>query len=176
MTKVIVGSTNPVKIDAARQAFANMFPDDAFDITGVKAESGVPEQPLSSHETYTGAKNRVDHAHTLHPDADYWIAFEGGLEDHGDNLKSVIWVVVRNAAGKYGQTTCASFTLPDKIAALVRSGMTLGDADDQVFGRTNSKQQNGAIGLLTRDVLTRTSVYAQGGILALIPFKNPDLY
>ncbi len=52
-------------------------------------------------------------------------------------------------------------------------GLNLGDADDQVFRRTNSKQGSGAVGLLTDDVVTRTTLYEQAVILALIPFKNP---
>jgi inosine/xanthosine triphosphatase len=39
--------------------------------------------------------------------------------------------------------------LPPKVIALVQQGMELGDADDIVFGQTNSKQQMGAMGLLT---------------------------
>lgn len=176
MTHVIVASTNPVKIDAARQAFTAMFPHKSFTFEGVKAESNVAEQPLSSDETRTGAHNRVAHAQTLQPLADYWVAFEGGLEERDSHLKSVIWVAIQNKQNIFSDTTCASFVLPDKIASLVRSGLSLGDADDQAFGRTNSKQQNGAIGLLTQDVLTRTSVYRDGAILALIPFKNRELY
>jgi len=58
----------------------------------------------------------------------------------------------------------------------VNSGLELGEADDLVFGQANSKQKNGAIGLLTNDVLNRTTLYEQAVIMALIPFKNPHLY
>jgi non-canonical (house-cleaning) NTP pyrophosphatase len=54
--------------------------------------------------------------------------------------------------------------------------MELGEADDLVFGRSNSKQDNGAIGLLTGDVIDRAQLYEQAVILALVPFKNPDMY
>ncbi|MCA2492904.1 DUF84 family protein, partial [Vibrio sp. 2175-1] len=36
------------------------------------------------------------------------------------------------------------------------------------------KQKGGAISLLTQNQLTRSSVYHQALILALIPFTNPD--
>ncbi len=45
-----------------------------------------------------------------------------------------------------------------------------------VFGRTNSKQGNGAVGLLTGDVIDRAAYYVHAVILALIPFRNPELY
>jgi len=59
---------------------------------------------------------------------------------------------------------------------LVRQGVELGEADDRIFGRNNSKQQNGAVGLLTGDAVDRAGLYVPAVIFALIPFKNPELY
>ena len=67
-------------------------------------------------------------------------------------------------------------TMLAAIAELVRGGIELGEADDQVFGTQGSKQHNGAVGLLTHDVLTRDGFYAQAVQLALIPLINPHLY
>ena len=53
--------------------------------------------------------------------------------------------------------------------------MELGHADDEVFGRDNSKQQNGAIGLLTDDLVDREAYYIHAVIMALVPFKNRGL-
>ena len=60
--------------------------------------------------------------------------------------------------------------------SLVREGKELGEADDIVFGKENSKQTYGAVGLLTGDVIDRTRFYEDAVVLALIPFRNPDLY
>jgi non-canonical (house-cleaning) NTP pyrophosphatase len=49
-------------------------------------------------------------------------------------------------------------------------------ADDIVFSCSNSKQDNGAVGLLTDNVIDRAQLYEQAVILALIPFKNERLY
>jgi len=54
--------------------------------------------------------------------------------------------------------------------------MELGDADDQVFSKNNSKQQNGAVGLLTDDVISRKSLYLPAVQMAFIPFLNSELY
>jgi non-canonical (house-cleaning) NTP pyrophosphatase len=62
------------------------------------------------------------------------------------------------------------------VADLIRQGKELGEADDIVFGRNNSKQENGAVGLLTGDVINRAQLYEMAVILAFIPFKNLDLY
>lgn len=62
------------------------------------------------------------------------------------------------------------------MAQLVRDGKELGDANDIVFNETNSKQNNGAIGLLTGDIVTRQTYYEHCLLLALVPFMNPNLF
>jgi non-canonical (house-cleaning) NTP pyrophosphatase len=47
---------------------------------------------------------------------------------------------------------------------------------DELFGTQNIKQAGGAIGLLTQHKLSRSSVYQQALILALIPFLTPDWF
>jgi non-canonical (house-cleaning) NTP pyrophosphatase len=59
---------------------------------------------------------------------------------------------------------------------LIDTGKELGEADDIVFGHTNSKQKNGAVGILTGNVIVRTSYYTEAVILASIPFKNAEIY
>jgi len=176
MKKVIMASTNPVKIKAAQIGFSKMFPDESFDVQGIPAPSEVSDQPMSSDETLMGATNRVRNVSKLVAEADYWIGVEGGIEDANEELEVFAWVVMKARDGKIGKGKTGSFFLPPKIAELVRQGLELGEADDIVFGRTNSKQDNGAIGLLTSDVMTRTTYYESAVIMALIPFKNESLY
>jgi non-canonical (house-cleaning) NTP pyrophosphatase len=52
----------------------------------------------------------------------------------------------------------------------------VGETDDFIFQRANSKQENGALGLLTGDVIDRRRFYEHAIVVALIPFKNPRLY
>ena len=176
LKKVIVASTNPVKIEAAQMGFAKMFPDESFDVQGVSAPSEVSDQPMSSHETLMGATNRANNVSKLVTDADYWVGVEGGIEDANEELEVFAWVVVMARDGKIGKGKTGTFFLPQKVAELVRQGVELGEADDIVFGRTNSKQVNGAIGILTDDVITQTTYYVPAVIMALIPFKNKELY
>lgn len=173
MTTLVVASTNPVKIQAALAGFRRMFPADEFAARGVAVPSGVSDQPMTDAETLRGALNRAANARQAAPDGDYWLGIEGGVEDRG-TLTAFAWIVVMSE-DRTGKSRTATFDLPDEVAALVRQGIELGHADDQVFGRANSKQQNGSVGLLTGDVIDRTAYYTQAVILALIPFKNPDL-
>lgn len=82
------------------------------------------------------------------------------------------WGVVRARSGEQGLARTASFFLPDAVAALVRAGKELGEADDIVFGQTNSKQKMGAVGLLTSGLIDRTTLYRDALVLALIPFSK----
>ncbi len=173
--QIIVASKNPVKIKCVRDGFEKMFPDIAYEIQGMDVPSGVSVQPATESETLLGAQNRVAAARSLAPQADYWVGVEGGITDDGQEMQAFAWVVVLSPHGT-GRGRTGSFYLPQAVADLVRQGMELGKADDHYFGRDNSKQANGAIGLLTGDVLDRAAYYEHAVIMAFIPFKNPDLY
>ncbi len=172
---IVVASTNPVKIQAARAGFARLFPGQVSAAEGVAVESGVSAQPMSDAETLQGALNRARQAQRARPQADYWVGIEGGCELLGGELAVFAWVVVC-APDRVGRGRTGLFFLPEAVARLVRGGMELGAADDLVFNRSNSKQQNGAIGLLTGDVIDRLAYYEHAVIMALVPFKNAALY
>lgn len=171
---IIVASTNPVKIEAARQGFAQVFTEHTLNITGISVPSGVSDQPMTEAETLTGARNRAANAQSANPEADYTIGIEGGVADDDGVMTVFAWIVVRSQA-REGRSRTATFILPDEVARLVREGRELGDADDVVFGRSNSKQQNGSVGLLTGDRIDRTDYYSHAVVMALIPFINPAL-
>ncbi len=184
MKKVVVASENRVKIAAVLDGLERMFPEETFDIRGVSVPSGVDEQPRSDVETLVGARNRVDAASVAAPDADFWVGLEGGVQvmsatsspQVSEEMVAFGWVVVKSRGGVYGKGRTGTFFLPPKVAQLVNDGKTLGEADDQVFGRNNSGMHNGAVGLLTGDVVVRTKLFSEAVVLALVPFKHPELY
>jgi inosine/xanthosine triphosphatase len=176
MKKVIVASKNPVKINATKAAFEKMFPNETFTFEGVSAGSGVSDQPMTDDETFNGASNRVTNAREAVPDADFWAGLEGGLEEKNGEMEAFAWMVVQSKNGSIGKGRTGTFFLPTPVAELIRQGKELGEADDIVFGQTNSKQANGAVGLLTNDLVTRADYYEIAMIFALIPFKNEELY
>jgi len=90
-------------------------------------------------------------------------------------LAAFAWVVVKSK-NLSGKARSGTFFLPHAVKELIEKGMELGTADDIVFGHTNSKQQGGAVGLLTGNVVNRKQLYEQAVVLALIPFKNKELY
>jgi non-canonical (house-cleaning) NTP pyrophosphatase len=75
-----------------------------------------------------------------------------------------------------GRRRTATFFLPEKVAQLVRQGKELGEANDIGFNRSNSRLNDGAIRLLTCNVIDRARLYEHGVIMALVAFKNIELY
>jgi inosine/xanthosine triphosphatase len=175
LSTIVVASRNPVKVQAALGGFQRMFPGQEFDIQTVSVQSEVSDQPFSSEETLKGAHNRAANAARLFPSADFWVGIEGGVEENPDGLVAFAWIVIQST-DLIGKGRTGTFFLPPDVSYWVRQGKELGEADDIVFSRTNSKQENGAIGILTGDVIDRAQLYEMAVILALVPFKNPALY
>ena len=176
MIKIIVASKNPVKINATLKAFKKMFPRNKLLMEGVSVSSGVSDQPKSDEESLTGSHNRASNAKKQYPDADYWIGLEAAVGLINDKMSSFSWVVVISKDGKIGRGRTATYILPDKVADLINQGKELGEANDIIFDKHNSKQNNGSVGILTHDVIDRTEIYWPAIALALIPYKNLDLY
>ncbi|HEY7491029.1 MAG TPA: inosine/xanthosine triphosphatase [Candidatus Tectomicrobia bacterium] len=176
MTHIVLASQNPVKRRATLTGFQQMFPDETFCISTVSVASSVSPQPCSSAETLRGACERARQALRVVSEAHYGVGIEGGIEDHGGEMTAFAWIVVLASDQRLGKACTGTFILPEAVAALVRQGKELGEADDLVFGRVNSKQEQGAVGLLTGNVIDRTQLYTQAVVLALIPFKQQALY
>ncbi len=170
-SRIVVASSNPVKLRATLQGFQDMFPGRAFHVSGLEVPSGVPDQPRTDTVTLRGAETRAARAMAASPNAEYWVGIEGGVADVGASLAAFAWVVVRSL-DRTGSARTGTFFLPEPVARLVREGTELGEADDRVFGCSDSKREAGAVGLLTGGAIDRAALYRQAVALALIPFRS----
>jgi len=175
MPSISVGSQNPVKLMSATAGFRTMFPDQVFTSQGYAVQSGVSDQPMSCDETLLGATNRANALKEL-ADSDYYVGIEGGIEIIDGTYFANAWIVIFDRNGKVARGRSGSFALPPKVQSLVESGIELGHANDQVFDKTNSKQSGGAVGSLTGGVISRQVLYEHAMALALVAFKQTDLY
>ncbi|MCG7585793.1 inosine/xanthosine triphosphatase, partial [Photobacterium sp. OFAV2-7] len=142
-----------------------------FSFEGISVASEVRDQPMCADETLSGARNRITNARRSKPDADYYVSIEAGID--GDF--TFAWMVIENAHQR-GESRSASLPLPPEALEKVHQGIELGDVMDEMFNQHNVKQQGGAIAMLTNHKLSRSSVYQQALILALIPFMNQELF
>ncbi|KAJ1460307.1 inosine triphosphate pyrophosphatase-like protein [Pelagophyceae sp. CCMP2097] len=187
---VAVGSTNPVKVNAVRRAFTAAFPELTIIVVERAVASGVQDQPWGDAETRCGAVTRCRAAAAAHADgaeADYSVGLEGGVGDcaaDGGAFDGVecfaVMAVLRTRDARLSTSRSATFLLPPRVVRLMRGGeaghgaMELGDADDIVFGDSNSKQKGGTVAKATNGAIDRTALYEHALLCALAPFLHDE--
>ncbi|MCL1065952.1 inosine/xanthosine triphosphatase [Shewanella olleyana] len=171
---ILVGSKNPVKVNAAKHAFSQYFPDCNIICKGIHAPSLVADQPMTETETKLGAINRAEYCQSQQA-ADFYIAMEGGVDrfDHGPATFAYM-AILHNQQLSVGRS--ALLPLPLKVFQALEQGEELGHVMDRLFNTDNIKQKGGAIGLLTQGLATRESIYTQAIILAMAPFINAEIF
>jgi inosine/xanthosine triphosphatase len=180
--RILVASSNPVKIGAAEQAARAMFPGQTITVEGTsRTLDKLPAQPMGDEETRNCAMERVKFMRKHRDDADYYVGIEGGLafapNVHGEEqLECFAWFIIQDKDGTLSETRSASFILPPAIKTHILAGDELGHATDKVFAKHNSKQGGGTVAELTNNLIDRTAFYVHPLILAFIPFRKPELY
>jgi len=172
-TRAAVGSRNPAKIEAVRRALARLAPGCALEALDVP--SGIPDQPVGDHATRQGARNRA-RAALAATGADLAFGLEGGVEPEPPVVWLVSWVAVVTRDGRSGDASGLRMPLPSAVAGRLAAGDELGTIIDGLFAVTASKQQSGAVGLLTEGFVSRTDAFADLVAMACAPLLRPDLY
>jgi len=175
--KVLVGSLNPVKLEASREAFSKYF--GGVEIKGLDIAPGVPVQPVNE-QTFDGAENRARKLLEKNAKeklgADFFAGIEGGIIKLHSKWFSFGGMCIMDKTGRAGFGTTPLFELPDTIAGELLEGTELGDVMDRLQNAQNTKQKHGAIGFFTKGVMNRKNFYVQGLLVALIPFVNKELF
>jgi inosine/xanthosine triphosphatase len=170
--KVAVGSTNPIKIQAVMEAFQETFGD--VEVRGIKVDSEVSDQPFKD-EVIKGSVNRAKNVLKL-IDADFGIGIEGGVMKLGERWYNLGFVAIVDREGGMGTGTSGWFECPPTILELLKSGRELGEVMDDLTGRTDTKKQEGAIGIFTKGKVSRKDLYKHGVFMALISFLSPEVF
>ena len=155
--KIAVGSTNPVKIKSSREAFTRIFEKESktFDITPVEVK--IPElnnTPNSIPEMILGARIRAEKSLEL-ADADYGVGIEGGTFTNEIGVFLLAFSVIKSKNGEIGIGSGPAILLPQHWKVQSDKSFELGSYVDGISGKNNTKQDTGAIGLLTNDKITR---------------------
>lgn len=175
--KVLVGSENPVKIEAVREAFSKFF--DGVEVVGIKINPRVPDQPIND-ETFEGAKNRALELKRINEKknlkADFFVGIEGGIIKLHSRWFAFGVMCVIDKKGRVGYGTSPFFELPESVIEKLLKRIELGDVMDEIRGEHNTKQKDGAVGFFTHGRMKRKDFYVHGLVLALIPFINEEFY
>ncbi len=164
--RVVVGSKNPVKIEAVKEAFEQFYTT-KIEVVGSQVNSGVPEQPWGEEETIRGARNRAQESLTMNG-VDYGVGLEGGVMELEGKLFECAWVVIKDCNGKEGVGGGLYFELPDLVATKIRQGGELGPIMDELTKEKDVKKKGGAIGIFTKGKLTRKQAYVHLVLQALV--------
>ena len=171
--RAAVGSTNPAKLEAVHRALARLAPGCV--VEAVPVSSGVSVQPFGDGETRAGALARARTA-LRQSGADIAFGLEGGVIFEDGVPWLVSWVAAIDRDGRTGEASGLRVRLPRTAAQRLRAGAELGDVIDELFDVRLSKQQAGAIGLLTEGFVSRTDAFADLVAMACAPFLRKDLY
>ncbi len=179
LIRIGVGSRNPVKIEAVHSTF-----HDAFGHLGIKKEvevkghdvdSGVPDQPIGLETIYKGAGNRARKVMSKGM-YDYYVGLEAGIYKIDKNYIDLQFCVILDNDGRETVGHSGGFTYPDIVIKDVLAGQEVGDIFARLSGNGDIKRQEGAIGMLSKGFIDRTTFGKQSVMMALIPRISPSLY
>lgn len=179
---VAVGSTNPVKVRAVEAVLERVVASEllpglkAFLVRGLNVPSGVSEQPIGEEETRRGALSRAEAVLEAWPLAAWGVGIEGGVVRQENGLHTCAWCVLLDRSGNTSAGGGLYMPLPPAIVRDLEAGIELGHATDRLYGVSNSKQAGGALGFLSKDLMSRQDAYEGIFTYALVKFLNPALY
>lgn len=151
-TNIIIGSTNPAKIEAVRTVFPSQ------DIISLDVSSEVSAQPFSDRETKEGALNRAKQCARSHPQA-IGIGLEGGVMYIENDLFLCNWGALVTQDHKVYTASGARIMLPQEIGEQLNQGFELGELMDHYVEKKDVRKKEGAIGIFTNGLISRREMF-----------------
>lgn len=154
------------------------------DLIARPVETNVPAMPLNDWELMQGARERAlavrDLLRKQRRDADIFVGLEGGFHsislggEWHTFLKGWAYATDGKAEG-FGATP--SISVPTWLAKKVIEGRReLGLVIDEVAGIQDIRSRQGAWGILSRELVTRSMSFEVALIAAFAPFYNKEMY
>ncbi|SRR6266496_1620294 len=186
--RIALGSDRAAKIMAVRASIARIAEIDSgwrdANVVARSVTTNAPAMPLTDWELMSGARERALAVREILIEqklsADLYVGLEGGF--HSISLDGEWhtflrgWAFVTDGArGSFGMSP--SISVPEAIVKNVIEGRReLGLVIDEVAGVRDVRSKQGAWGVLSRDLLTRSMSFEAALIAAFAPFYNSELY
>lgn len=185
---IALGSDRAAKIMAVRATVARIAEiDPSWAEASVVARAvvtNVPAMPLTDWQLMQGARERAlavrDLLRGRRLEAEIYVGLEGGF--HSISIEGEWHTFLRGwayaTAGKRGYFGASpSITVPDALTKRVLEGRReLGLVIDETSGKRDVRSREGAWGVLSRDLVTRSMSFELALIAAFAPFYNAELY
>jgi len=149
-----------------------------------RVETTVPAMPLTDWHLMQGARERalgaLESLKARRLEADIYVGLEGGF--HSVSIEGEWHTFLRGwAYATDGQKSAfgaaPSISVPqDLVTRVVDGRRELGEVIDEVTGGRDIRSRQGAWGILSRDLVTRSMSFELALIAAFAPFYNPKLY
>jgi non-canonical (house-cleaning) NTP pyrophosphatase len=201
-TIIAVGSTRKPKLHAVSEAlrqFAHLFPDTEFELVGREVETGVSHTPSSSEELMRGARHRAEALTQIAAKENqpwrYFVGLEGGLDviqahprPNGSSPVELAaattnrrvflegWAYVTDGTrGHFGRS--GAIELPEALAhEVLDKGIELSVAVDRFAGAIGVRDNQGAWGVLSANLIARQEAFRVALVAAFAPFYNAKMY
>lgn len=186
--RVALGSDRAAKIMAVRAGIARIAQIDASwseaNVVARAVQTEAPAMPLNDWELMSGARLRAQAVRDMlirqNLAADLYVGLEGGFHsisidgDWHTFLRG--WAFVTDGErNSFGMSP--SIEVPDAIVKdVVQGKRELGIVIDDFAGIRDVRSKQGAWGILSRDLLTRSMSFEAALIAAFAPFYNPEMY
>jgi inosine/xanthosine triphosphatase len=186
--QIAVGSTRRPKLSAVTEAartFGSLLAVGAqLEVIGVEVESGVSHTPTARSELMRGARQRAEAVMRLTKEKSeswqYFVGLEGGMDiiEAGEKRRVMLesWAYVSDGhIGHYGRS--GGIEIPDALAhEVLENGVELSAAIDRFAGAVGIRDSQGAWGVLSSDLISRTEAFRVAVIAAFAPFYNAKMY
>jgi inosine/xanthosine triphosphatase len=186
--KIAVGSTRRPKLTAVNEAIrdfgALLAPGVEFEVIGIEVESGVGHTPANRAELMLGARQRAESLVRLAREKAeswrYFVGLEGGLDiiEEGENRRVMLesWAYVSDGRdGHYGRS--GGVEIPNALAReVLDNGVELSIAIDRFAGAVGVRDAQGAWGVLSNGLISRTEAFRVAVVAAFAPFYNAKMY
>jgi len=188
MKTIALGSDRAAKIMAVRASVARVAAIDSdwanANVVARRVETSVPVMPLTDWQLMQGALERAlavqESLKSRRLEADIYVGLEGGF--HSISINGEWHTFLRGWAyatdgerGAFGAAPSVSVP-PDIVKRVVEGRRELGSVIDEVTGGRDVRSKQGAWGVLSRDLVTRSMSFELALIAAFAPFYNHKMY
>jgi inosine/xanthosine triphosphatase len=168
--RIIVGSDNPVKIEAVRKVAATIYRN--VEIRGISVKASVGNQPWGD-DVDRGA---IERAKKAIGKGDYGVGIEAGIVEMNDGLYGIQSCAIIDKEGVVTMGQSSSFRYPPGAEERIRAGIAVSKVFDELYGRKDIGRKEGAIGFLSKGLLDRQRLSEQAVLAAMVPRIRPDIY
>jgi len=186
--RIAVGSTRRPKLAAVSEAIqdfgAVLAPGMEFEVVGVEVDSGVGHTPANRAELMHGARQRAEALVRLAQEKNeewrYFVGLEGGLDviEEGSSRRVLLesWAYVSDGrSGHFGRS--GGVEIPEALAhEVLENGVELSAAIDRFAGAVGIRDAQGAWGVLSGGLISRTEAFRVAVVAAFAPFYNAKMY